>query len=222
VNVQLNRRATREEILAVAADEVVIATGCRYCEPAIPGSDLPHVVPGAAVAELIAAEVERRGGRPAMRERSGARRPRRAPRLAPGRAVTVIGNDLVALETAEFMARSGRIVTVITTGKQFGQGLPLVRRWRVLANLRALAVALLPQVRDIVIARTVLSYVNPQSQRRTLRADTVLILEGAAADPTLSDALSAEGLKVHVAGDCGGVGYLQGAMHSAARLAVQI
>jgi 2,4-dienoyl-CoA reductase (NADPH2) len=224
VEVRLNRRATRAEILAVAADEVVIATGCRYCEPVIPGSDLPHVVPGAAVGELIATEAERRGARSRMQERTATRkpRPRRGARIVPGRAVTVIGNDLVALETAEFVARSGRIVTVITTGKQFGQGLPLVRRWRVLANLRALAVALLPQVRDIVIDRALVSYVNPQSQRRTFKADTVVILEGASADPVLTDALRADGLKVHVAGDCGGVAYLQGAMHSAARLAVQI
>jgi 2,4-dienoyl-CoA reductase (NADPH2) len=229
VRVLLKRPATHEGILAAAPDEVVIATGCRYAESAIPGCELPHVIRGDELSELIAAEAERRGAgvradkRPdagLSRSRRAGARPRR--RRAPGRAITVIGNDLIALETAEFLARGGRAVTVISGGKQFGKGLPLVRRWRVLSNLRALAVALLPQARDIVIDRAVVSYLNPQSQTRTLAADMVITLEDAGADLAFAEALSAAGLKVHAAGDCRGVGYLQGALRTAAHLAVQI
>jgi 2,4-dienoyl-CoA reductase (NADPH2) len=222
VKVQLNRRVTREEILAIAPDEVVIATGCRYFPSGIPGSDLPHVVPGGAVGELIGAEAAPPGAASRVSAGSDALRPKRGRRAVPGRTVTVIGSDLVALETAEFLARGERVVTVISTGKQFGKGLPLVRRWRVLSDLRTLGVALLPHARDIVIDRAAVSYVNPQNQRRTLQADTVIILEGAVADVSLAETLRSDGLQVHVAGDCSGVGYIQGAIYAAARLAVQI
>jgi 2,4-dienoyl-CoA reductase (NADPH2) len=205
-----------------ANDEVVIATGCRYFPSGIPGSDLPHVVPGGAVGELIGAEAAPPGAASRVSAGSDALRPKRGRRAVPGRTVTVIGSDLVALETAEFLARSERVVTVISTGKQFGKGLPLVRRWRVLSDLRTLGVALLPHARDIVIDRAAVSYVNPQNQRRTLQADTVIILEGAVADVSLAETLRSDGLQVHVAGDCSGVGYIQGAIYAAARLAVQI
>jgi 2,4-dienoyl-CoA reductase-like NADH-dependent reductase (Old Yellow Enzyme family)/thioredoxin reductase len=219
VKVKLNTVATREAILEAAPDEVVVATGCRYGEPAIQGSSLPHVVAGAAVAELIAAEAGGMQGK-GRRNKTSVRGTRR--RRALGRTVIVIGHDLIALETAEFLARSGRVVYVITAAAQFGKGVPLVRRWRLLADLRALGVVLLPQARDIMIERAVVSYVNRQAQTRTLAAQAVVIVEGASADLTLAEALNSEGLKVHTAGDCNGVGYLEGAMRVAAHLAVQI
>lgn len=230
VKVMLNTTATREEILAAAPDEVVVATGCRYTEPCIPGSDLPHVITGSALNELIAAESDGRAaaGASANQRIDGRKRHSRnaggrsARRRAVGRAVIVIGSDLIALEAAAFLAGSCRVLSIISASSQFGRGLPLVRRWRVLSNLRELGVPLLAQARDIVIDRGVVSYVNRQTQTRTLAADTVVIVEGAAADLTLEKALSSEGLKVHVAGDCNGVGYLEGAMRAAARLAVEI
>lgn len=220
VKVKLNTVATRDAILAAAPDEVVVATGCRYGEPAIPGSKLPHVVAGAALGELIAAEgaCAAAGKRRQSRTSGGRSRWRRAL----GRTVIVIGNDLIALETAEFLARSGRAVSVITAAAQFGKGVPLVRRWRLLADLRALGVVLLPHARDIVIEHAVVSYVNRQTQTRTLAAESVVVVEGAAADLRLAEALNSEGLKVHTAGDCNGVGYLEGAMRAAAHLAVQL
>ena len=218
VKVELNTAATRDEILAVAPDEVVVATGCRYEQPAVPGWDLPHVIAGAAVGELIAAGA----GAVAQESRARKTRGRTARPRALGRAVIVMGNDLVALETAEFLARSQRAVSVISAAAQFGKGVPLVRRWRLLSDLRELGVALLPQARDILIERAVVSYTNRQAQRRTVTADAVVIVEGAVADLALTEALRSEGLKVHSAGDCNGVAYLEGAMRAAAQLAVQI
>jgi 2,4-dienoyl-CoA reductase-like NADH-dependent reductase (Old Yellow Enzyme family) len=219
VRVKLNTEATREGILAAAPEEVVVATGCRYVDPAITGSDLPHVIAGAAVGELIAAEARAGALKSGSSRQAGGRSPRRR---ALGRTVVLIGDDLIALEAAEFLARSGRCVCVITAAAQVGKGVPLVRRWRLLANLRELGVTLLSGARDIAIRRAVVSYVNRQGQTRTLAADGVVIVEGAAADLALAEALRAEGLTVHTAGDCNGVGYLEGAMRAAAHLAVKI
>jgi len=44
VNVQLNRRVTREELLAAGFDEVIVATGVRMRKPAIPGIEHPKVL----------------------------------------------------------------------------------------------------------------------------------------------------------------------------------
>lgn len=44
VNVQLNRRVTREELLAGGFDEVIVATGVRMRKPAIPGIEHPKVL----------------------------------------------------------------------------------------------------------------------------------------------------------------------------------
>ncbi|WP_313177469.1 NADPH-dependent 2,4-dienoyl-CoA reductase, partial [Massilia sp.] len=44
VDVRLNRRVTREELLAGGFDEVIVATGVRMRKPAIPGIDHPKVL----------------------------------------------------------------------------------------------------------------------------------------------------------------------------------
>jgi len=44
VDLQLNRRVTREELLAGGFDEVIVATGVRMRKPAIPGIDHPKVL----------------------------------------------------------------------------------------------------------------------------------------------------------------------------------
>jgi hypothetical protein len=53
-------------------------------------------------------------------------------------------------------------------------------------------------------------------------ADNIIVAKGAKGDLSLADSLTAAGFKVHTVGDCQGVGYIEGAMHSAADVAVAI
>ena len=45
-------------------------------------------------------------------------------------------------------------------------------------------------------------------------ADTVILASGAQANLSLYDALASMNIDTHIVGDCGGVGYIEGAMHS--------
>jgi NADPH-dependent 2,4-dienoyl-CoA reductase/sulfur reductase-like enzyme len=139
-----------------------------------------------------------------------------------GRRVVIIGGELVGLELAEFLAHRERLVTVIDEAPRLGAGIPVVRRWRALAELRAAGVTLLPGARDIAIGDGTVSYVNWRGQTRTLGCDHVILAKGAQGDLTLADELRSAGFKVHVAGDCRGVSYIDGAMHSAAEVAQAI
>jgi NADH dehydrogenase FAD-containing subunit len=51
-------------------------------------------------------------------------------------------------------------------------------------------------------------------ETRTVRAEQVILASGVHADTALADALAALGVEVHVAGDAGDVGYIQGAIAS--------
>ena len=46
-----------------------------------------------------------------------------------------------------------------------------------------------------------------------------VVAKGATGDTTLAETLRVAGFIVHTAGDCNGVGYIEGAMESAAELA---
>ena len=105
---------------------------------------------------------------------------------------------------------------------RFGAGLPIVRRWRVLDELEKLDVPLYREAREISIGDGEVSYRNSHSQIRRLAADHVIVAKGAVGDLTLADALRTAGFKVHTVGDCNGVGYIAGAMRSAAETAASI
>ncbi|MCS5574085.1 MAG: hypothetical protein NZ789_14215, partial [Pseudomonadales bacterium] len=59
-------------------------------------------------------------------------------------------------------------------------------------------------------------------KRQTVRADHVIVAQGATGNTDLADALQSAGFTTHTIGDCNGVSYIEGAMESAAELAVSI
>ncbi len=237
VDVRLNTKATPALLKALAPDEVVVATGAARDMPDIPGNHLNHVFSGDDMRGLvlgqnldtltekthpitrllmkISATFKFTHSLELLRQASKVWMPL-------GKHVTIIGGELVALELAEYLAHRGRIVTVLDDVARFGKGLPLVRRWRVLAEVREAGVVMLPQSQDIAIDEECVQYTNPNGQRRSIRADHVIVAKGAAGDLTLANALDNAGFSVHSIGDCTGIGYIDGAMSGAARLAVDV
>jgi 2,4-dienoyl-CoA reductase-like NADH-dependent reductase (Old Yellow Enzyme family)/thioredoxin reductase len=237
VTVHLNTPATAERLRALGTKEVIVATGARREMPQIPGSDRDFVFSGDEMRALVLG-----GSSPGLRRKTsaldralvsaGARTGITAQpglvRLASklwlplGKQIAIIGAELVGLELAEFLAERGRDVTVIDSGPEAGRGLYVVRRMRLLEELRNLGVELIRQAEDIAIGDHEVSYTNFRGQQRAIEADHVIVAKGAEGDHTLAEKLRTAGFTVHTIGDCNGVGYIEGAMESAAELAVKL
>ena len=138
-----------------------------------------------------------------------------------GKRITIVGAELVGLELAEFLAERGRQVSVIDSAPQAGKGLYLVRRMRLLAELDHLGVRLILKASDISIGEQHLNYINSRGQQRRVDVDHVIVAQGATADLSLAEQLQEQGYKTHTIGDCNGVGYIEGALESAAILAAK-
>ncbi|HLG89060.1 MAG TPA: FAD-dependent oxidoreductase, partial [Alphaproteobacteria bacterium] len=234
VDVRLSTRATPELLRKLNPDEIVIATGAVRTMPAIPGADRAFVFSGDEMRRLVlgqdlgtldgkidmATRLALQAGALTRISRNLGLIRKASTRWMPlGRRIVIIGSELVALELAEFLAHRGRRVTVIDDAAKFGAGLQIVRRWRVLHEAKELGVALLPKARDIAIGDHQVTYVNPHGQTRSIGADHVIVAKGAAGDLSFAKALEDAGFRVHTAGDCEGVGYIEGAMAAAARVA---
>jgi NADPH-dependent 2,4-dienoyl-CoA reductase/sulfur reductase-like enzyme len=237
VRLHLNTTATPERLQALGVEEVVVATGARRDMPDIPGSQQDFVFSGDDMRAMVMGE-----NAPALRRKTTAFTRalvtagvktrvtrcasllRQASRvwLPLGERVVIIGAELVGLELAEFLAERKRRVTVIDTTPDVGRGLYVVRRMRLLAELKSLDVSLVREAREIAIEDRVVAYTNPRGQRRAIDADHVIVAQGARGDASLAIQLRAAGLDVHTIGDCEGVGYIEGAMESAAELAARI
>ena len=230
IDVRLSTAVDADFARKLAVDEIVVATGAKRTMPPIEGSDRDFVFSGDDMRNLVLGQnldsiSDKVGGatRLAMKmgRLTGITGKLEMLRLGSkywmpiGERVVIIGGELVGLELAEFLAHRGRKVTVLEETSRVGKGLPLVRRFRVVDECRELGVAMVTNAGDFRIGDHVVTYRNDGGQDRSVRADTVIVAQGATGDQSLADSLEAAGFAVQLVGDCTGVGYIEGAMRDA-------
>ncbi|WP_293860927.1 FAD-dependent oxidoreductase [uncultured Alsobacter sp.] len=229
VDVRLRHRFDAVDALRLRPDAIVLATGMVIAQSDIPGAELPHVFDGARLRALAA------GADPAspmlcalgtiagwLGVRPGPAGLRRLARVwTPfGRRVVVIGGDLVGLELAEFLSHHGHAVAVVHRHAQPGRGLYLVRRAAVLDRLRRGGVSIITDAQDVRIEDGWVAFRDVGE--RKIEADSVIIAEATPDHPASPAAFADLRIPVHEIGDRVALGYIEGALASAARVARDI
>jgi 2,4-dienoyl-CoA reductase (NADPH2) len=203
VDVRVGTQVTAALARELAPDVVLVATGARRARPALPGAEQAHVFGGDDLARLL------RDGDPPI-----------------GRRVAIVGAALAGVTLADYLSTRGREVSVLEESGTFGTAMAHPRRWKALADLRERGVNLVANARVQAIgAQTVHASVKEGDAVRELEipADAVVWLAGWTGDASLAEELRAAGLaRVEVVGDAGGVGYIEGAIHSAFHAALAI
>jgi len=235
IRVHLNATMTADAVAALAPDAVIVATGGRIVAPRIPGDDLPHVLTGSQLRELLSGQLSADTGRrlPAW-QRAGVRalrgpvqrliRPatlRAVTRvfLPLGRRVVVVGADLAALELAEFLAARGRRVRVLETAEQIAPEVGPKRRHEHMLRLDRAGVPLNTGVAIERIERRGVVIRPAGGGEHSVEADSVIVAGTARPDTELADALRGRVPEVHAVGDCTGLGLIQKATLDGARAA---
>lgn len=195
IEVVLNQVASPEGLKEFKPDAVVVAIG---------GCMMPWEVDGARV-------LDDRELKDLLFGSSGGN--------ADGSQLAIIGNDLEALLLASCLARRSYSVVLIDEAAQFGKGIPLVLRWRILQELRDLGVPLLGSARDILVGPGRLSYTNRYNQRRTVAIGRVVMAKRVSRSISPFFRLRDAGIAVHGIGDCQSIAYIDGAMRSAFEVA---
>ena len=237
VEVRLETSASTELLRQLAPDAVIVATGARRDMPELPGGDLPHVFSGDDMRKLLLGE-----GSEALKRKTGLMT-RLATKVGAatgitanlefvrnatkawmplGQDVVIIGGELVGIELAEFLHERGRTVTVIEPAPRLGKGLLLVRRMRILAELKEHGVALHGGAQDIAIEPGAVRFTDAAGAVQQVKADHVIVAMGASGDTALADRLRGEGFTVESVGDCNGVGYIEGAIRGGAEAATRL
>jgi 2,4-dienoyl-CoA reductase (NADPH2) len=238
VNLHCGVTLDAEAVARMSPDAVIVATGGRVVAPKIAGSDLPHVLTGTRLRQLLAGRVSasdeadlpltwRLGNRllagPAQRFLSPALL-REATRswLPLGRRIAIVGADLAAVELAEFLARRGRRVCVLESGddiapevgaKRRGEHMDALDRARVSVNT-GLA------IERIDAAGVVIRLAS--GAERCVAADTVILAGEVEPDTALFDAIESRVPRAFAVGDCTGLGLVQKATLDGARAACAI
>ena len=237
IMVQLETEADEALLRSLAPDAVVVATGARRDMPDLPGHDLPHVFSGEDMRRMLLGEdspdLKRKTGlMTRLATKVGAAtgltanldfvRTATKAWMPLGEHIVIIGGELVGIELAEFLHERGRHVTVVEPAPRLGKGLLLVRRMRILAELREHGVRLYGGASAISIAPEAVTFTDAAGATQQIRADHVIVAMGATGDNTLADHLRAAGFAVETVGDCNGVGYIEGAVRGGAEAAQRL
>lgn len=237
IDVRLGTAATPEFLRQLAPDAVIVATGARRDMPDLPGNDLPHVFSGDDMRKLLLGEgsddLNRKTGlMTRLATKVGAATGitanlefvRNATKawMPLGHDVVIIGGELVGIELAEFLHERGRKVTVIEPAPRLGKGLLLVRRMRILAELKEHGVALHGGASNIRIEDGAVRFVDSGGTEQQAEANHVIVAMGASGDNSLADSLRADGFAVETVGDCNGVTYIEGAIRGGAEVAARL
>ncbi|MDE0950393.1 MAG: FAD-dependent oxidoreductase [Halioglobus sp.] len=229
VDIRLDTVVDRAFLDVLGPDAVVVATGARRDAPPIPGTQQSHVFSGDELRALMTGDDPKvvkaklpwwqgmlllLAGIFGITRRASWLRQLSQWWMPVGKRVSIIGGGLVGLELAEFLAERGRQVTVIEEGDKLGTELAIVRRWRVLEDLQHLGVELMNNSTVSSIDGHSLLLAGKDRQI-SIEADTVILASGATGDLSVAQLSRELGFETHVAGDCDGVGYIEGAIRSA-------
>ncbi|MFI0353218.1 FAD-dependent oxidoreductase [Actinomadura sp. 9N407] len=236
VDVRLKTEATAATIKALAPDAVVVATGAVRGRPNVAGGDLPHVHTGDSLRDLMTGtgdvsdqplflRIAGKLGGLAGITKSPARirgMSRRFLKFLPmSKNVVVIGGSLVGLELAEFLAERGSRVTLVEEGRQLGVPMAMPRRWTAVKHASELGVRIHRNATvERITPKTVEFTVDGKSH--SAPANMVVVASGVSAAAPLADELAQAGVEVHLVGDADEVNYIQGAIHSAWKVATTL
>jgi len=234
IDIRLGVAADVATIRSFAPDEVVVATGAKLAIAPTPGIDLPHVLTGADLRRLANGETiddvralpgwlkfgMSQAGALIDRHATPERIRRAADWWLPiGRRVAIVGGDLAAIELAEFLAKRGRDVAILTAHDELAPEIGPKRRLEHEARLERLKVAINVSAEIQRITPDGLRVRILSGAPRALRADTVIVAGEPVADTSLHDALQAAGLPSHAIGDCTGLGLIVKATYEGAEIA---
>lgn len=197
VRVFTGTEATAETVAKVNPDALIVAAGGTHTVPDIPGIHGPNVV----TSQELHAKLKL-----FLRITSPENLRRLSKLWLPfvGRKVVILGGRLHGCQTAEFLVKHGRKVTIVESGakKDIGEGLievflkPYLLYW-----LEDHCVEIIPEVRYDEVTKRGLAVTTTNGVKRFIEADTVLTALPLRPNSVLNKVMEGKAEEVYVIGD---------------------
>jgi 2,4-dienoyl-CoA reductase (NADPH2) len=195
VKTELGKEVSSSVIEEIKPDVLIIATGGIHDVPELPGINRRNVLTSRALHRQLKNYLRFLG-------------PRLLRRLTSiwmplGMRVVIMGGNIQGCQTAEFLVKRGRKVTIVENGKEIGEGLlEIYIKPHLLTWLDEKGVTMMTEVKYEEITDKGLVITTRDGQRQTLEADTIVTSLPLRPDTALLK--SAAGLvpEVYTIGDC--------------------
>ena len=175
VEVRLGEEVAADSVAEAKPDAVILAVGASPIVPDIPGIEGDNVV---HAEEALAGHVN------------------------VGDSVVIVGGELVACETALYLAEQGKRVTMCRRGPVILEKMVPLQRRRMQEKLAARGVVMLTGVQYERITAKGLDIVDKEGNRRTLEAGAIILAAGAKPRDELACELEGKVAVLYSVGDC--------------------
>ena len=216
IDVKLEQDVSQGFINSVNPDAVIVAVGAKRTPPPIPGVRKSRVLDGDDLRQIMKGQPEGETaqklsrldklllslGRPVLDRTSWAREFTKHWLPILGKRIAIIGGDLVGCELAEFLVERGREITILEQGDFLAPEMAIVRRWRVLHNLREDGVTILTGVTCDEITDEGVLITTREGERSTIQADHIIVATGVEPNTELFDLVEGKVTDIHAIGDC--------------------
>jgi 2,4-dienoyl-CoA reductase (NADPH2) len=233
VDTKLGVEVTPDMVKREKPDVLIDASGGKVVVPQIDGSNLPHVITGTMLHKMMYGEIPSEGGEKIpmwmkvglglggglmQRLTTPARIQNMTQSWLPliGNRVVVVGADLAAIESAEFIAQRGRTVAVIDSTEVLAPEIGDKRRAEHIERMRELGITM-HTLCDVTRITKEGVWFKPQTgdKEHMIPADTVLIAGTIDPKAELYEVCKGFVPAAFTVGDVSGLGLIDKAMREA-------
>ena len=195
VRVRLGHKADLTEIIALAPNVVIVATGSRSRRPPVPGIDSDLVTDARQVYES---------------------------RSVAGQKIVIIGGGDIGCETADWLAGPEKKVTVVEILPKLLTRMKKIPRERLLSRLSEKRVAIFTETQTTSIKENTVYLRKKDGEELSIEADKVIIAIHPEPEDSLFQALKDKIKQVIAVGDAASPGNIGSALRSATDAALKI
>jgi len=139
-----------------------------------------------------------------------------------GKRVVIAGGSIMGCETADFLIKRGRKVTIVHEGSTLGEGIPIEDLMRLIPWLDKKGIVRYLEAKFEEVTAAGLVITTKEGERKTLPADTVLVTLPYLPDKDILKRYAGKAKEIHAIGNCAEPGLIYNAIAAGARIAREI
>ena len=197
VKVKAGIEVTPTLVEKVNPDVCIVAVGAVPLGPQIPGANGKKVITTSQLWRKIG-EGLKGNSRASKKEKRSVL----TEFTRPGERVAIVGGDLIGCLLGNFLAENGRKVSIVESGQMMPRDIPTTHSWIIMRSLEERGVAMLAGAKYEEITRKGLTITTQEGQRRTIEADTIVLVDDDKPNDQLLEAMKGKVAEVYAAGDC--------------------
>jgi len=214
ITVNIGKKAGGAEIEAFKPDVLILAAGALPSQLEIPGSQRSSVISSAKLLKQLRFFIRFLGTK-ALQKLTKIWMP-------IGKRVVIVGGAIHGCETAEFLIKRGRQVTIVHDGKALGEGIPVEDQMRFFPWLDKKGIVRYTEARCEEVTEKGLVITTKEGEKKILEADTVLVTLPYRPNTDIAKSLARKAPEIYVIGSCGEPGLIVNAIADGAKIGHRI